>query len=56
MIFNTDAVNDISPNREEAVTTALGRKSVLPKATEDSLFNYCVDTDARYFGSLAAGV
>jgi hypothetical protein len=69
VVFKTDAklhngtrstlqryVNDISVNPEEAVATALGRKSVLSKETEDSLFNYCIDTDARYFGLLAADV
>jgi hypothetical protein len=69
VFFNTDVelhnvpgstlqryVKDISPNLEEAVVTALRRKSVLAKETEDSPFNYCIDMDARYFGLLAADV
>jgi hypothetical protein len=36
------------------VITALGRKSVLSREIEDSLSNYYIEMDARYFGLPAA--
>jgi hypothetical protein len=49
-------VNDISLNSKEAAATALGLKSVLSNEIEGSLFIYCVDVDAAYFGLSAADV
>lgn len=49
-------MNNISLDPKEAVATTLGRNTILSKEIEDSLFQYCIDMDRRYFGLTAADV
>jgi hypothetical protein len=46
-------VNDTSLNPKDAVAIVLGRKPVLPTETENTLFSYCTDMNAIYFGLFA---
>jgi hypothetical protein len=41
-------VKGTSPIPKEGVPTALGRKTVLPRETEDGVSSYCIDMDGRY--------
>jgi hypothetical protein len=43
-------------NSKEVVENVLGLKHVLSNEIEGSLFNYCIDMDAAYYGLSAADV